>query len=156
MVPGTDKGAVFGFAGEPRGPAAKAIVYRLRASGDYVKDKELQLLNPISPVFAAMADSGELITLDNWHNMGIGSSVVVVYSPDGAVVRSLGLKDLYSPSELAKFKLTTSSIWWRCEDEPRLHPRAATLEIRDVLGSTLEVSLKTGEIKRSEMRQTGC
>lgn len=156
VIPGTDKGAVYGFTGAQRGQAAKALVYRLDATGNYRERLEIQLLNPISPVFAAIADSGELITLDNWHNMGIGSSVVVVYAPDGRVVRSLGLKDLYSTAELQKFRLTTSSIWWRCESEPLLNARGPSLEFTDALGGSLEVNLKTGEVKRSASSHTGC
>ncbi|WP_457353428.1 hypothetical protein [Roseateles sp. P5_D6] len=156
VIPGTDMGAVFGFAGAQRGHAAKARVYRLDASGNYKERQEVQLVNPISPVFAAIADSGELITLDNWHNMGIGPSVIVVYSPDGKVVRSLGLEDLYSPAELQKFRLSSSSVWWRCGSEPRLDARGPTLELMDALGATLEVHLKTGEVKRSATSQAGC
>jgi hypothetical protein len=156
VIPGTDKGAVFGFAGDQRGHAAVALVYRLDATGHYRERREIQLLNPISPVFAAIADSGELITLDNWHNMGIGSSVVVIYSPEGKVVRSLGLTDLYSASELQKFRLTTSSIWWRCESEPWLNPRKLTLEVVDAMGATLTISLKTGEVDRGTPSKAGC
>lgn len=156
VIPGTDKGAVFGFAGAPRGSAAQAIVYRLGTDGNYAKHKEFQLLNPIAPVFAAIADSGELITLDNWHNMGIGKSVVAVYSPDGVIVRSLGLTDMYSPAELEIFRLSTSSVWWRCETQPQLETRTSTLEFLDALGAGVEISLKTGEVKRSPTSQTGC
>jgi hypothetical protein len=156
VIPGTDKGGVYGYAGEKRGEAATAIVYRLVSSSNYAKHKEFKLLNPIAPVFAAIADSGELITLDNWHNMGIGKSVVVVYSPDGGIVRSLGLMDIYSPAELEKFRLSTSSVWWRCELRPQLDPRANTLEVMDALGSSVEISLKTGEVKRSPTSRSGC
>ena len=156
VILGTDEGAVFGFAGAPRGQPAKAIVYRLASSGDYAKHKEFTLLNPIAPVFAAITDSGELITLDNWHNMGIGKSVVVVYSPSGSVVRSLGLPDIYSPTELKKFSLSSSSIWWRCGSGAELHPRSHKLEFMDALGSSVEISLKTGEVTRSPSPREGC
>lgn len=156
VTPGSDKGTVFGFGGDPRGPAAKAVLHRLRADGNYTRHKEFQLLNPVAPVFAAITDSGELITLDNWHNMGIGQSVVAIYSPEGGIVRSLGLMDIYSPAELEKFRMTVSSIWWRCAPEPVLDARKSTLEFMDALGGSVEITLKSGEVKRSPGSQTGC
>ena len=156
VIPGTDKGAVLGYQGAPRGAPARAIVYRLNTGGDYAKSTEFELLNPISPMFAAVSDNGELITLDNWHNMGIGESVVVVYSPQGRVVRSLGLAIIYSAEELAKLPLSVSSIWWRCGSDAELHPRSPKLEFMDALGSSVEISLKTGEVTRSPSSRKGC
>lgn len=154
VVPSTDKRA--GHTGESKGPAARAVVYRLETTGDYAKYLEFELLNPVSPVFAAISDEGELITLDNWHNVGIGESVVVVYSPNGHVVRSLGLKDIYSAAELGKFRESVSSIWWRCGSSAEIHPRTSSVEFMDALGSKVGISLKTGEVSRSPSSRTGC
>ena len=74
VVPGSNLDAT----GEQKGKPATATFYRLDAAASYKKIQEISLLNPIAPVFAAVSDSGEFVTLDNWYNMGIGNSVVVV------------------------------------------------------------------------------
>ncbi len=102
VVPGSNLDAVYGFSGAQKGKAATATYYRLDSMANYEKIQEISLLNPIAPVFAAVTDAGELITLDNWHNMGIGDSVVVVYTSDGKVRRSYRLADIYTEGEIKK------------------------------------------------------
>ncbi|MFG6414553.1 hypothetical protein ACG02S_11670 [Roseateles sp. DC23W] len=146
--------------GAPRGATATttatAIMYRLDAAGDYVRQPSFQLLNPVAPVFVAVSDAGDLVTLDDWHSVGVGNAVVVVYSPQGRVVRNLGLADIYAPQEIAKFSESVSSVWWRCHAQTRLNSRAGTLELMDVLGFVVTVRLKTGEVSREPSGKTGC
>ena len=156
VVPGTNLDATYGFSGAQKGKAATALVYRLNPAGNYVKYREVSLLNPIAPVFAAVSDSGELVTLDNWHNMGLGEAVVVVYSPEGTVRRSHRLADIYTDAEVQTFERSTSSIWWRCPSTPIFEPRTSSLELMDVLGANVEVNLKTGAVKRTPASQKGC
>lgn len=156
VLPGSNLGAVYGFGGARKGEAARAIFYRLDAAANYVKVREVSLLNPIAPVFAAVADSGELVTLDNWHNMGIGDSVIVVYSPDGTVLRKYRLADVYTESEIAKFNRTTSSIWWRCEIQTGFETRTSSVEFADELGGNVEVNVKTGVVTRTQTSRKGC
>src|ERR1700712_3704220 len=83
VVPGTSIGDVYGFGGESKGKYATAVFYRLTQGGDYARYQEVALLNPVAPLFFAVSDSGEFVTLDNWHNMGVGKAVVAVYRSDG-------------------------------------------------------------------------
>jgi hypothetical protein len=156
VVPGSNLADVYGFSGSQKGEVAIAIFYRLDAAANYVKYQELPLLNPIAPVFAAVADSGELVTLDNWHNIGTGDAVAVVYASDGKVLRSYRLADIYSEIEIKKFERSVSSISWRCPLTPMLNPRTGALEFMDVLGGNVEISLKTGAINRHPTSQQAC
>ncbi|MBC3928949.1 hypothetical protein [Undibacterium sp. CY21W] len=72
VIPGKNLGEVSGFSGEKKGQPARAVYYRITETDNYVKFQEVELLNPIAPVDFAVSDAGELVTLDNWHNMGIG------------------------------------------------------------------------------------
>jgi hypothetical protein len=156
VMPGTNLDATYGFSGAQKGKAATAVFYRLDPAANYVKYREISLLNPIAPVFAAVSDAGELVTLDNWHNMGLGDAVVVVYSPEGTVRRSYRLGDIYAESEIKMFDRSTSSIWWRCPSPPMFEPRISALELMDFLGANVEISLKTGAVKRNPTSQKGC
>jgi hypothetical protein len=156
VVPGTSLDATYGFSGAQKGKAATAVFYRLDPAGNYVKYRETSLLNPIAPVFAAVSDAGELVTLDNWHNMGLGDAVVIVYSPEGTVRRSHRLADIYTDAEVKTFERSTSSIWWRCPSTPILEPRTSSLELMDALGANVEINLKTGAVRRNPSSQKGC
>lgn len=156
VVPGTNLGGTYGFSGAQKGKAATAVFYRLDPAANYVKYREISLLNPIAPVFAAVSDSGELVTLDNWHNMGLGDAVVVVYSPAGTVRRSHRLADIYTDAEVQTFSRSTSSIWWRCPSNPIFEPRTSSLELMDAIGGNVEINLTTGAVKRNPTSQKGC
>jgi hypothetical protein len=70
-----------------------------------------KLVNPAAPVEVYVSDTGGLVTLDNWHNVGYGP-IVVIYDPTGRLVRYWELKDLYTFEEQMQLKYTVSSIWW--------------------------------------------
>jgi hypothetical protein len=156
LLPGSNLDAVYGFSGTQKGRAATATFYRLDAAANFEKILEVSLLNPIAPVFAAVADSGELVTLDNWHNMGVGNAVVVIYAPDGKVRRSYRLADIYTEVEMKKFDRSVSSIWWRCPFQPVFEPRTDALEFMDKLGAHVSISLKSGKVTRNPRSQKGC
>jgi hypothetical protein len=114
VVPGTSIGETVGFAGAARGPYARAEFYKRNADRSYRLVKEITLLNPVAPVLFLVTDRGFLITFDNWHNMGFGKAVAS-YAPDGDVIASYQLSDLFSNDEISGFKHSISSIWWRTE-----------------------------------------
>ncbi len=155
VVPGMSVGDVYGFAGEPKGKYATAIYYRLSPGGEYVRYQEVSLLNPVAPVFFALSDAGQLVTLDNWHNMGIGKSIVV-YRQDGQVLRSYELNQIYEKADIQKFSVSTSSIAWRCPMAPILESRTMSLEFADALGNIVEVNLKTGTISKQPTKSKEC
>ena len=145
VIPGESWGETFGFKGAPTGRHARAQYYRLDApQSQFVLYQDRELLNPVKPVFFALADDGTLVTLDNWHNMGYGP-VVVIYAPSSEVRHSYALGDLYTEEQIAKFPMSVSSIWWRCSQDPALEP-GAVLAFIDRIGQRVAVDLETGAV----------
>jgi hypothetical protein len=146
VIPGESWGETVGFAGAPKGAHARARYYRLEESQSrFVFYQERELVNPIKPVVFALANDGTLASLDNWHNAGYGP-VLVIYAPSGEIVKSYELKDLYSEAQIAKFPISVSSIWWRCQPvAPAIEPNGA-LAFADALGQRVAVDLATGAV----------
>jgi len=112
VLPGESFGDTVGFSGAAKGPFATAEFYRLEKDRSYRLAGTATLLNPVAPIEFFVTDRGNLITLDNWHNMGYGK-VVAFYSPEGKPIRAYGLSDLFTQSEIDGFRHSVSSIWWR-------------------------------------------
>ena len=146
VLPGDSWGEAVGFEGAPKGKHARARFYRLdEAQSQFAREREQELLNPVMPVFFAVANDGTLATIDNWHNAGYGP-VLVVYAPSGEVVKSYELKDLYSEEQVRQFPISVSSIWWRClATAPAIEPNGA-LAFTDALGQRVSVDLATGAV----------
>ena len=145
IVPGESLGEVYGFGGEKIGQHAKARYYRYRNDA-YEKYSEFDLLNPISPVIAEVANNGNLITIDNWHNIGYGY-VIVVYSSKGQVINKYSLSNIYKESDLGGIERSTSSLWWRCKEiPPEMERHNRNYIIHDFAGNKLSLDVKSGEI----------
>lgn len=151
VIPGESFGESFGFAGEKTGRYAAAKFLRWNGSDGYRQYQEIELLNPVAPIEALIHDDGTLVTLDNWHNMGYGN-VVVIYKPDGSILKSYRLADLYKTEKIEQFEHSVSSVWWRCNTRnPRLSYHF--LELIDSFGAVLRFDLKTGEFTYSKLKQ---
>lgn len=85
---------------------------RLKDDGSWVLVWERGLVNEVAPVGALIADSGYVVTFDNWHSVGHGPHVIVIYAPDGRLVRSLTLRDFLAPTEIEQLPHSVSSIHW--------------------------------------------
>lgn len=112
VLPGESLGDTFGFAGERKGRYAAAEFYHREPDRSYRLVAQASLVNPVAPIEFLVADGGQLITLDNWHNVGYGK-VVAIYEPGGKLVRAYELRDLFTPEEIRRFPRTVSSIHWR-------------------------------------------
>jgi len=154
IIPGNSLGDVTGFAGEKKGEPARAVYYRLTEANNYTKYQAVKLLNPIAPVDFAVSDAGELVTLDNWHNMGIGQAIAV-YDPSGGVRRSFALKDVYKPDEIKKFTRSVSSVWWRCNPPPVFDQDSSSLAFEDRIGNVISIDLKSGVVSKPA-KHKGC
>jgi hypothetical protein len=67
----------------------------------------------VAPVSALVAKDGKyVVTFDNWHSMGHGDNVVVIYGPIGELVKKLGLSDFIDGALLWRLPISVSSIWW--------------------------------------------
>jgi len=92
---------------------AKGAFYARRADGGYSKKWEFPLLNEVSPVSALVSNNGGyVVTFDNWHGVGYGDDVVVIYRPNGALVKKFGLEDLLTEGDIETLPRSVSSIWW--------------------------------------------
>ncbi|MDT8280893.1 MAG: hypothetical protein RQ806_10150, partial [Erythrobacter sp.] len=71
------------------------------------------LANPVAPVTVLVADNGRhVVTFDNWHSIGHGEHVIVIYGPEGALVRSLSLTDLVPEDYMNALPRSVSSVYW--------------------------------------------
>lgn len=105
---------------EPAGPAAGAdseraggTLERRLPNGEWSLVWRTPLLNEVAPVSALVANDGDhVVTFDNWHSIGYGDNVIVIYGPEGQVVRSLGLHDFLSPQQIKTLPASISSVRW--------------------------------------------
>ena len=143
IVPGNSIGDVFGFQGSTRGEYAHGLFYRRMQDRSYVLIKDAVLLNPVAPVDVMVTNSGEMITFDNWHNVGYGK-VVVLYSDDGRAIGSWTLENLYSPARLSRVPMSTSSRWWRCGARAFVDPdRQTKVFVTEKLGGMFVFDLRS-------------
>jgi TonB family protein len=95
---------------------AKGVFYARRADGGYSKKWEFPLLNEVSPVSALVSNRGDfVVTFDNWHSVGYGDDVVVIYRSDGTLVTKFGLEDLLTEGDIETLPRSVSSIHWGAE-----------------------------------------
>ncbi len=102
-------------AGQDSGgsPYARGVLERKDRAGRWVVVWDKQLVNDVSPVSALVANSARyVVTFDNWHMMGWGNDVVVIYGAGGKQVRSLALTDLLPDYYVKALPRSVSSIWW--------------------------------------------
>lgn len=111
IIPGESIGETWGFKGAKIGKHARAAVFHIQPDRGYRLDREFELLNPVAPVEFLVSNRGDILTLDNWHNVGYGS-VLALYRPDGKLVRGYKLADLFPKREVDSFPQSISSIWW--------------------------------------------
>jgi hypothetical protein len=94
--------------------ACKGRLERKLKDGKYEQVWERHLTNGIAPVDVLVSDSGKyVVTLDDWHSVGRGPNVVVIYGPQGKLVRRLALSDFLKGDDIAGVRMTVSSTWWR-------------------------------------------
>lgn len=61
-----------------------------------------------------VADDGRhVVTLDNWHSIGFGDDVIVIYGQEGKLIRSMALTDLVPADYIEALPHSVSSISWR-------------------------------------------
>lgn len=95
-------------------PAPLGLLERRDPQGKWQPVWAGPLANSIAPVEVIVADDGRhVVTFDNWHSLGHGSHVIVIYGPDGKLVRSLALTDLLPQDFIEAQPHTVSSIQWR-------------------------------------------
>lgn len=142
-------------SGKPRTASATLLS---RVGVEYTRVRSFPLLNEVAPVSALVsADGRYFVTFDNWHSMGYGDDVVVLYRGDGTVIRKYSLVQLLSEKRVASLPHTVSSIWW--SGTHRLDEKRGELVLQVAAEgsqafdenrkySELRLSLSSGEIVR--------
>ena len=153
VVPGTSLGDTVGFAGSPKGPYSRAEFYLRQKDRSYRLVREVTLQNPVAPVLFLVSDRGYLVTFDNWHNMGYGKTIAS-YSPNGGRIFSFELKDLFTSEEIARFRHSVSSIWWRTETVYVRDGQQSVYVALDDRGTELIIEPETGSWQFCEWRGT--
>jgi TonB family protein len=145
----TDKVAGNPNAGASEGvPAnvARGELFRKTRGSTWQLGARWQLENDVAPVSALVANDGTVVTFDNWHSIGYGDDVVVIYRSDGMLIRKLGLADLLEEEDISQLRHSVSSIWWsgthRLDEEQRL----LILEIAAHKNEAVPVSLDSGAV----------
>jgi hypothetical protein len=111
VTQGDSWGESVGFKGAQIGKHARAEFFHVQADRSYRLETEIELLNPVAPVDFFVSNAGDLVTRDNWHNVGYGA-VLAVYHADGNLVKAYQLAELFPKSEIDSFSASVSSIWW--------------------------------------------
>lgn len=114
-----------------------------------------QLVNEVAPVSALVSDSGKyVVTFDNWHTVGYGPDVVVIYGPEGKLIKQLGLEDFLSRDDMLRLRRSVSSIWWAGYE-----PQHYVDESREVLVLRVELRVRSsnqidlGPESKTEIRE---
>jgi len=111
VTPGESVGETVGFGSAKIGKHARAAFFRMQVDRGYWLEREIDLSNPVAPVDFFVSNAGDLVTLDNWHNVGYGI-VLALYHGDGRMVKAYRLGELFPKSEVDTFTHSASSIWW--------------------------------------------
>ncbi|HEX6160586.1 MAG TPA: energy transducer TonB [Thermoanaerobaculia bacterium] len=135
-----------GVAEGAKADGPRADLYTKAGGGRWQRVARWQLVNEVAPVSAIVANDGTVVTFDNWHAMGHGDDVVVIYRPDGSLVRKLGLADLLEEEDISQLSHSVSSISWSGTHRVDEGKRVLLLEIDAFQMETLPLSLDSGAL----------
>lgn len=134
-----------------------ASVERKLASGDWELVWQAPLTNDVAPVSVVLSvDGRRLVTFDNWHSVGLGDDMVVIYGGSGELIRKYSLEQLLPEPYPRHLPRSVSSRRW--SSEKTLLPDGQTLEIQllppgytfgtDNAGPSLHLRLEDGSVSR--------
>nr|WP_298931564.1 hypothetical protein [uncultured Erythrobacter sp.] len=95
-------------------PAPLGLLERKNADGEWEPVWAGPLANDIAPVEVQVSNDGRhIVTLDNWHSVGRGENVVVIYGPAGNLVRTMALTEFLPKEYFGALSHSVSSTSWR-------------------------------------------
>jgi len=150
VIPGDNLGGTVGFAGAAKGANATAEYYRRQPDKSYRLTATATLLNPVAPVDVFVANGGQLVTVDNWHNRGYGK-VVAVYDATGRLEKAYALADLFAADEIDAAQHSVSSIIWH-QGPVYINQDQRTLYLMVASGRDLVMGLESGRYAYCETR----
>ena len=155
ILPGQSVGDLVGFADAPRGRYATAEMYVRQPDRSYHLMRTATLVNPVAPVNALLAPNGAFVTFDNWHNLGYGQ-VVAIYRPDGTLVKSYTLEQLYANRDLSDVPTSASSRAWRCAPFFFVTTEGAEAYTREFSGGEFLFDMNSGSVRYVPGRVREC
>jgi hypothetical protein len=103
-----------------------------------------RLVNKVAPVLTYLTNTGQLVTLDEWHHAGYDHALVV-YDRRGRLIMDCHLDQLLLPTEKADVQQSVSSRWYRADPNPIwLDQPQTTIHIKTSWGPTMSFDLATG------------
>lgn len=132
----------------------KGVFYARDAGGRLHEKWKIKLVNEVSPVTILVSNDGDyVVTFDNWHGVGYGEEVVVIYDASkGDLIRKMGLSDFLTENDIASLPMSVSSIWWggkhRIDDDNLVLKVTKSKQALDKNADYIDirVELKTGKI----------
>jgi len=98
----------------------------------------------IAPVDLFVGNDGVVVLLDEWGSIGFGSAVSIV-DPNGVLVRSYSLEDIYTAEAIDEIPATVSSRWWRdSQTTPRFTEEG--LSVKDRFDNKIFFDLADGSL----------
>lgn len=128
------------------GPQSAGAAVQHAVDNGYEHVAAFPLLNRVAPERVLVSTNGDIVTIDNWHQTGVGNDVVVLYRRDGTLVKQYSLEQLLSKEHIATLTHTISSILWGGDhylDEKSGH--IVLMVRKDGSPMELRLDLKTGE-----------
>ena len=122
-------------------PAPMAVLAHRQADRAWETVWGGPLVNAVAPMSLMVSDRGHAVTFDNWHSVGHGEHVVVIYSPTGELVRSMPLTALLPQDYIDALPHSVSSLSWR--EDARFSPDGATLLVDVLVPSADEETERT-------------
>lgn len=140
-------------AADPKNPDfCTGELYEIKGKESTLRWK-VKLVNDVSPVDAIVSDSGKyVVTFDNWHSMGYGDDVIVVYGEKGKLLYKYRLEDILSYSDIRDFVTSSvSSRWWH-EGGHYIDEEKELLVLITSAGKRV-ITLKDGNVQAGEAKK---
>lgn len=117
------------LSGRPRAADFATGTLERREGTAWVTVWQRELTHRVSPTSVAVSDTGRVATFDNWHAVGWGDNVVVLYDQQGRLVRQMGLADFLPRFYVHALPRSVSSIWWGGRHAFTVDGRALVLNV---------------------------
>ncbi len=90
----------------------RAALSHKNANGAWRRQARWTFVNRWGPAWAVVANDGTVVTFDNICQAGFGRDIVVIYRPDGKLVRTLQLSDLLIDDDIKLLPHSVSFMTW--------------------------------------------
>jgi hypothetical protein len=142
--------------GESGATSAMAHWDKLDGQKSYQRKRSAPLENRLSPTLAYLTNTGALVTIGDWNENR--NLMLAVYSPDGKLLQSSSLMDLFRSEYLAcvlhkadeeRGNDGVGPLYWLARGES-FSERGERVFVRDRLSGSLEVDTRNGEVESLE------